>query len=195
MDSKKSLLFIGGAPRSATSELVNLLNEHDKIFIGQERYFNLFKLKRIRLSHFDKKRFTTMYDCDTHQYGGLHIRNKDAFAKAPDKFDAADIIGDKYTRIFESFDEFDERLEQPNYIYIYRNPISVAQSFEARFKNKNDTWHLNYKDSINVWNNSIVSFLNAHERIKNRAIVIEQESFFLTPISCQNFLMKLALNQ
>ena len=64
-------LFLSGTARAGTSALVNILNQHNHIMMGQERYFNKFRNDSIRQAHFKKERFLDIREGDTHAKGGL----------------------------------------------------------------------------------------------------------------------------
>ncbi len=60
------ILFVSGVGRSGTSALVNVLNTHPEILMGQERFFWTIRNNTISTAHFAKERFLDVREEDTH---------------------------------------------------------------------------------------------------------------------------------
>jgi len=145
-------LFLSGTARAGTSALVNILNQHNHILMGQERYFNKFRQNTIARAHFHKERFLDLRDGDTHEHGGLHSIPP---GQREQRFDKAIYVGDKFPPMFRHFDHVLNEFPKAHHIYILRNPLSVVESYETRFQNTEDPWHLNWRDGLKAWNDSL----------------------------------------
>lgn len=148
---KKKRLFLSGTARAGTSALVNILNLHNHILMGQERYFFRFKNDTIMPGHFQKDRFLEVRPGDTHEFGGL----KGRFGNPGRRFDNAVYVGDKFPPLFRHLDHVLGTFPFARHIYILRNPLSVVESYEARFQNPEDTWNLNWQAGLEAWNQSV----------------------------------------
>ncbi|MGR3378667.1 sulfotransferase [Salipiger abyssi] len=139
----ENILFVSGVSRAGTSALVNMLNAHEGMAIGQERYHAKISKGAIKPHHFKHERFVDVRRPeDTHAKGGLHIGD------AKNRVRSANYIGDKYPRLYLHFDYIFETFPNAKHLYILRNPISVVESFEARNKNPDDNWSWFWRDGM-----------------------------------------------
>ena len=150
--TSKQILFMGGCPRSGTTALWQLLSSHPEIFLGNERYIHAFMRKENPAEFFGKDRFLDLRERDTHaavrgQFG--------RYADPSAKYDAARIVGDKLPPIYSFYDQIWSAFPEARILYIVRNPLSVAESYEVRLKDENDDWKHSYQTAINDWNESV----------------------------------------
>jgi len=93
----KQMVFICGCSRSGTTTFVDLLNTHEKIAIGRERYGKRLRIhKRLTPDLFEKARFLQDYHPDDgHQKKLLPL-----YATLEKRYDACTHIGDKIPNLF-----------------------------------------------------------------------------------------------
>jgi hypothetical protein len=163
-------LFIAGCPRSGTSALVFLLNEHPNLAIGLERF------KRIRAHldpfHFAPTQFFSPLARET------DIRGELLYARLRARWDAGQVtvIGDKvplYTRILP---RLLERFPTARVVVLVREPLDVAISFCKRAHDPEDWWPAenDHRLALEMWNETLAS-ARAAERCG------EGERVFLLP--------------
>ncbi|MEM9351298.1 MAG: sulfotransferase [Pseudomonadota bacterium] len=172
--SEKSFLFVGGMPRSGTSALRALLTLHPDTMIGQERYKRLWNKTGIDPSHFEKDRFLDVTLEDTAE------KQQDAFSPREEwasRYDNAWIVGDKIPPIYRVYDMLWSNFPGCRVLYIVRNPISVAESFDARVANPDDKWSMTGESALRGWNMSVRKTLDAVEAGRP-VTVLSYERFF-----------------
>lgn len=171
----KDLLFVSGTPRSGTTALVRLLNLHPAVMIGMERYFNHFKQGSMDSSFFGPDRFIDMREGDTHAMGGFGIRDPQ---KLRNRYDRAKIIGDKYPLLYLQFDRILSAFPEARHVFIIRNPLSVAESYQNRYENPNDTFNKDYRTAIEEWNKGLAAMQALPEAARAKFCIVEYESIF-----------------
>ena len=168
------LLFVSGTARAGTSALVNILNLHNHILMGQERYFFKFKKDLITRGHFSKKRFLDIREGDTHEFGGLKV----PLGKREKRFDYAFYVGDKYPPLFRHLDHMFKEFPKARHIYVLRNPLSVVESYEARFQNPEDNWNLNWEAGLAAWNESVHNIAALPDDKLSQFIFVQYEEIY-----------------
>lgn len=167
----KTLLFVSGVPRSGTSALVSTLNLHPDFLIGMERFFFLIRKEELKPEHFKKSRFLDIHKGDTHS-------SDEKSWGAAKAYERAKFIGDKYPLLFQSFGYMLETFPDAHHVYIVRNPISVMESYEARFENKDDRWEKSWKQGLEEWNASLGTVASLTEdQIQHFSFVIYEDFF------------------
>lgn len=171
---KKKLLFVSGVGRSGTSALVNVLNNNPVALIGQERYFWTIRKDLIAPEHFEKHRFLDIREEDTH--------NKSAFRGKPEelsaRYDAATLIGDKFPSLFRHFDRIFDIFPEAQHLYIVRNPLSVLESYDARYTNSSDSWSHSYQDGMDAWNESVGKVASLPEHLRKKFTIVRYEDLY-----------------
>ena len=170
----KKRLFLSGTARAGTSALVNILNLHNHILMGQERYFHKFRKNEITRAHFRKERFLDQRAGDTHEHGGLHVPP----GHRSGRFDHAVYVGDKFPPLFRHLDHVLEEFPKARHIYILRNPLSVVESYEARFQNPDDHWKLDWRDGLAAWNESVRAVADLPEDKLRNFIFVQYEEIY-----------------
>jgi hypothetical protein len=146
-------LFIAGCPRSGTSALTFLLNEHPQLAIGFERY------KRVRAQldpfHFEPAQFFSPVSAETDirgelLYKRLHLRWESGSVR---------VIGDKvplYTRVLP---QLLERFPEARVLVLVRDPLEVARSFRRRAGDAEDWWPAenDHTLAVQMWNEVLAS--------------------------------------
>ncbi|WP_108661520.1 sulfotransferase family protein [Acuticoccus kandeliae] len=159
MSQPKTILFVGGCPRSGTTALTRLLNCHPDILLGNERYYWPMDKHHATPDLFDRARFLEIREGDTHS----GARDPYAGSDADQKFDGARYVGDKYPPIYRAYDFLAERFPDARVIAIVRNPFSVAESYEVRARNDGDDWRRDHAQGIRDWSASVVRTAKAVE--------------------------------
>jgi len=186
----KRLLFLSGTARAGTSALVNILNQHNHILMGQERYFFKFRKNVIVRGHFERGRFLNMRPDDTHDKATLAGVIKDPEAR----YDNAVYIGDKFPPMFRHLDHVFKHFPKARHIYILRNPLSVAESYEARFQNKDDKWTQNWEVGLEAWNESVRIIADLPEERLQHFTFVQYEEIYATPKAINALFTRLGLS-
>lgn len=171
----KKLLFVSGTPRSGTSALVRLLNLHPALMIGMERYHSQYKHNPIAPSFFERDRFLDVREGDTHDKGGFGTQDADRLRQ---RYDRAEIIGDKYPLLYLQFGRILAAFPEARHVFIIRNPLSVAESYQQRFENPDDRFNSDYSTAITHWNKGLDAMLALPDTTRNKFCVVEYESIF-----------------
>src|SRR5580704_14737877 len=163
-------LFIAGCPRSGTSALTFLLNEHPQLALGFERF------KRIRAQldpfHLDPARFFSPLMLETDIRGELlYARLRSRWARG-----TVTTIGDKvplYTRVLP---QLLERFPRGRMVVMVRELEDVAISFGRRAADPHDWWPVenDHRLAVQMWNEALAAVREA-ERLG------EGERVFLLP--------------
>jgi glycosyltransferase involved in cell wall biosynthesis len=163
-------LFIAGCPRSGTSALAFMLNEHPQIVLGFER----FKRVRAQLDpfHFTPAQFFAPAAAETDIRGELlYERLRERWARG-----TVTVIGDKvplYTRVLP---QLLERFPRGRMVVMVRDLEDVAASFRRRAADPQDWWPAenDHRLAVQMWNEALAAAREA-ERFG------EGERIFLLP--------------
>lgn len=175
-DFQKQIVFLCGTPRAGTSALTNMLNKHPEVFIGMERFHNIIVSRQLKKEHFDCNRFINIIPGDTHKFGGL---NKQGEALL--NCNKAKVLGEKFPKLFQHYDYIFNEFPVAQLVYIIRNPLSVAESYEFRANDVDDIWPKwqNYLVAIKDWNESVQTTLNLIQKLGTKQIcLVEYETIF-----------------
>lgn len=167
----KQILFVSGVARSGTSALVNVLNTNPDFLIGMERFFFRIRRKLLKPDDFEEDRFLTVKQGDTHAPGF----DREAIRKS---YSVAKIIGDKFPLLYENFDYIFDTFPNARHIYIVRNPLSVAESYDARKQDKSDKWIKSGLVGIQEWNSSVNSVVSLSQDRLDKFHFLQYEEFF-----------------
>lgn len=146
-------LFIAGCPRSGTTALRNVISIDKDIFIGMERYYFRAALNySLSPDLFEKDRFFDLRNGDTF-WNDLNV-----YAGGQGSFAGTTFRGDKIPKLYRHFDKLFNSFTNCRVLFIYRNIIDVAASYNARARNEQDKlWsrQQDYRVAINDWNESL----------------------------------------
>ena len=167
-------LIVGGCPRSGTTALVRLLNCHPRVLIGDERYYWLFERGGLDERLFEPARFFDLREADRHWEEGREPLPEGAGQAV---FADAAWVGDKYPPLWRAYGEIGACLPDARVVHVLRNPLSVAQSYEARADDASDAWHFGTARAIEDWNASVRGTLDAVARGLD-VLVVSYEAVF-----------------
>jgi Sulfotransferase family/Glycosyl transferases group 1 len=163
-------LFIAGCPRSGTSALVFLLNEHPQLAIGFER----FKRVRAHLDpfHFAPAQFFSPVLAET------DIRGELLYTRLYERWrsGSVSVIGDKVPLYWRVLPQLFERFPHGRVVLLVRELEDVAASFKRRAGDPEDWWPAENDHTLAVamWNEAL-------ERARDAERLGHGERIFLLP--------------
>ena len=174
----RRFVFLCGVPRSGTTALADLVNRHEKIAVGIERFKSLAMngaTSNLFLPDlFEKERFFDFRPTDT------NVRADDIYRRMQDRFDSVEWVGDKVPRYYTKLASIYERFCDPVVFYIVRDVKSVANSWNIRAHNEKDHWprENDYKAAVAEWNKGNVAALRWVRRRPESFHVISYDDLF-----------------
>lgn len=159
MKNKAKFLFVTGCARSGTSALTLALNRHSEVAIGMERYISkLFATGTYTPELFDEDRFFSINPNDTFYRSFEEV----ALDLKPDSYRMATYVGDKVPKIYLHYKMILEDIPDAKFLFLVRNPLSVAASFKGRAEDEKDQhWPSSrgVESAISDWNASLARTL------------------------------------
>ena len=187
-DPPAGFCFVTGCPRSGTSALTRLLNAHHGVVIGEERYrFLVRDLEAAgRLDEFGPQLFEPERFLDVREAESGYPRER--FARL---YDVAEHrlarqrmvwIGDKLIPPSNALvDAWADRFPGVRVVFIHRDPVAVAGSFQRRADDPDDRWpsRLGYRRMPRLWHRSLDALDHARARLGDgRVHVVTYEALF-----------------
>ncbi|MFZ2724764.1 MAG: sulfotransferase [Methylococcaceae bacterium] len=167
-------LFICGTARSGTTAMWRLLTSDERIVLGLERYSVLYDKQKPNKELFSFERFH-----DLRQHDTFYQSFPPYYQKAERLFNNALYIGDKTPKLFNHLDSLLTQIPSAKVIFMLRNIIDVAASYEARANNEDDkTWSATRRTAhaINDWKQSLMILKQYSD--DERVLPIIYEDFF-----------------
>ena len=140
-------LFSTGCERSGTTVLTRLLQSHPSVAIGMERYKYLLRdvrtkrvARRMCPSHFEPGRFFDFRPTDTNIIPPSFATYYEQTARryrSPELRYVGDKVLPPNPKVFRLIAD---RFPGARYVFIYRDPLEVASSFEVRAQDPDDIW-------------------------------------------------------
>lgn len=186
--TSRKYLFVCGVPRSGTSAITSLLNEHPKIALGLERYR---RVPRAALNEnlFSKAQFFDFQPSDL---------TKGLYARLEEKYDDAAWLGDKVPRYYTKYRQLFDRFENSIVIYMLRDIHAVSSSWNRRADNPDDIrWSESndYVSAVAEWNFSLQQTAKFKEQYPDRLLIVQFERFYCGNVAAlETILHKLALS-
>jgi len=141
MVADKKHLLISGVARSGTTALAELLNSHESICVGIERFKFQFLLHHNHSARlFERERFFDFRPQDTNLSPTAKPHWQTVYDAIAQKWDAAEVIGDKVPDMTAVLPAFIAANPDFKYIYILRNLKDVGLSWQARANRTRDSW-------------------------------------------------------
>lgn len=182
-------LFITGTSRSGTTVLADFLRTDQRIVMGRERF--AWRLKRpgeFTTSLFEKDRFCLEFSAeDSH-----HSKHQAYYLNAWHYFESASWIGDKLPRLPQYYDTLYRAFPDCRVVYLARDPIEVADSFQRRSEetarklstsgaSSRRMWSAErgWAHAITEWNTAVRNTLDRTET--NPICVVRYDQLFVDP--------------
>ena len=174
-------LFVCGTGRSGTTALALLLNTNADIVVGIERYGKrLLRATQPNEYHnlFSKDRYFR-YDASDNDTD-TNANYASETQRSIRKFNTAVYVGDKVPRLYHRLKFLNAAFPDCRVIYIVRNPLFVAASWQVRAENSADRWPESngYSKAITEWNTSLRLALKARDVFGPRLIFLAYERTF-----------------
>jgi hypothetical protein len=167
---------------------------HPKIVLGVERYVLLANQKRNGFSPglFEKEKF---FDLQPRETFYKELDANGYYDRARKNFDDAEWVGDKIPHLFHKYDDVDAAMPEVHYIFIVRNIIDVAGSYQKRAETGSWKENRDYAQAVLDWRDSIETTLKftARDDVRARVHIISYEEIFLRPVSLEPLFEKLGL--
>ncbi len=167
--------MLAGCPRSGTSALHRLLNMHPRIALGLERFNTKITNEKLTADLFAPDRFFDLRQGDT--WYKDFSRFEAVFERLRRKYNRALYVGDKYPRAYMKYDFLAQALPGCRFIYILRDIVAVAKSYEARrAAEKNWPATRDARVAVQEWNEGNHETLRVLEQ--HPILVVSYDSLF-----------------
>lgn len=141
MVAHKKHLLVTGVARSGTTALAELLNTHEALCVGIERFkFQFLLHQNHSAALFERARFFDFQPEDTNLNPEAKPHWRGIYDSIAQKWDAAEVIGDKVPDMTAELPAFIAANPDFKYIYILRNLKDVGLSWQARANRTRDSW-------------------------------------------------------
>jgi hypothetical protein len=127
---------------------------HPSIVMGVERFKHHYNRGSLREDHFERERFFDLRQEDTTLKERVAFPNKKAMLE---KFDNSEFVGDKYPNMVRKFDLLQAHFPAPRFLFILRNPVFVARSWQVRADRQVDPWPAknDFNAGLDYWLDSL----------------------------------------
>lgn len=176
-------LFVCGIGRSGTTAMAQLLNLHDEIVIGVERYKNVLLKQALtpellsELFSFDRFFSPQPGDTNVSLDKGRYAEVYDA---ARPKFAGARLIGDKVPSLYRRIAALAAADPDCKIIYMLREPAEVALSWDQRARRVGDSWpeSNDFFAAVDAWNGAVKTALINKKTLGNRLSIVAYDDIF-----------------
>jgi len=181
---KKNVLIVTGVARSGTTALAELLNSHEQLCLGVERFKFQYLIKNnYSSSLFEKERFFDFREEDTNLRPAVRPHWQGTYETMAEKWDTARIIGDKVPDMTPILGDFIRANPTYKYIYILRNIKDVALSWQARAQRVSDSWPVgkDFARACESWGEqytALLDYLKTH-KMRDRMLLLDYDRMFL----------------
>ena len=178
---QRRVMFVCGAARSGTTALARLLNTHPDIVVGIERFKYRLLGAQDEIDYaslFTRERFFSYEPGDTNiDFNKTYVND---FQRMRPKFDSAVYVGDKIPGLYKRLRFVSETFPHCKVIFIVRDPMLVAASWESRAGDADDGWpaHRGYEHAVEEWNRSLSHVLKARKILRQDLICVSYERTF-----------------
>ena len=175
------VLFLCGVGRSGTTALARCLNRHPKIVMGIERYARTLTVAQRRgfdyLALFEKERFFEFRPSDSPKDASTEAA---LYADARRRYDDATYVGDKVPGLFRRIPFLHDAFPACKVVYLLRDPVAVATSWQARAENPRDSWPRKngFAAAVAEWNKALTTTMVAKSVLGKDLIVALYEDVF-----------------
>jgi hypothetical protein len=194
--NRKLYIFICGAPRSGTTACEQLLNTVDKIAVLGERYSGILAKKQpYTRDLFTKERMATFKAGDSFWNP---LENKKLHDLFVEKYDGCKYVGDKIPTMYEHYDLISKNFEQAVVIFMSRNILDVAASYNRRARDVGDKLWSRDQDftvALRDWNRSHDTTVAAAQAYANITFIgVDYETIFFDETAITRLLKLLDLS-
>ena len=177
----KNYLFITGCPRSGTSALSLLMGAHPKIAMGVERFHN-YVVPEFTLTEdfFEEDRFFDFQAEDSHINLEAQPRIKLNYERLKNRYNDCSYYGDKIPYLYKKYPELLTNFNkqgQLKILFIVRNILDVANSYNVRFEDQNLKWRRDVEKSVKDWNASLNRTMRLLDKF-NALYMVEYEDLY-----------------
>ncbi|MCB1394406.1 MAG: sulfotransferase [Rhodobacter sp.] len=177
------VVVIGGCPRSGTTALFNVLMSDDRFAIGLERYLRHCINDTITADLWTFDRFNELRADDTHvlrTHPNWHMAEP-AFERIRVNPERLAYIGDKLPRAARCYPSLFRSAPTAKLLYLLRDPLEVAASFERRAQNPQDSWRaeLDHRAAVDFWNFDLARTMEFYSPA--RVLILPYETVFARP--------------
>ncbi|NPD47856.1 hypothetical protein [Lentimicrobium sp. S6] len=182
----KIILIVAGNDKSGVAKVNTVIDSHSKIILKRNRYDKLMSAEPFGLKpeHFTKNRFLKIQKGNANDADSGQLKKAN---KALTKWDQAELIGISIEHSREAFNYLKTNFNNFQYLFIFRNIISVVKIIKTNLLSQDKTWNRDVlAKAVNVWNQSIKSGLEISQGEEN-FICINFDNFIdsnqsITPI-------------
>lgn len=180
----KTHLIVSGTARSGTTALAELLNAHEGICLGIER----FKFQYLRRNNYDaglfaRERFFDFRTEDTNLTPEAKPHWAPVYEEMARKWDSAAVIGDKVPDMAPILGDFLRANPDFRCIYILRNLKDVALSWQARADRVRDSWPAGkgFEAACESWDAQMraIHALTEQKAVRPRILVLNYDTMYL----------------
>jgi hypothetical protein len=184
MVAGKAHLLVTGTARSGTTALAELLNSHEEICVGIER----FKFQYLRDGNFsadllERERFFDFREEDTNLRPAVRPHWQSVYDAIADKWDKARVIGDKVPDMAPVLDDYMAQNPDFKCIYILRNLKDVGLSWQARANRSRDSWPAGkgFEAACESWaeQTRIIHDIVAAGHLRPRMLILDYDAIYL----------------
>ncbi|MGQ7845399.1 sulfotransferase family protein [Granulosicoccus sp. 3-233] len=179
----RQFLFICGTARSGTTALTRVLNAHEHIGIGMERF------KQITRGHtrhlltpelFDEERFFDFTDAHTNMTPSKSDAMQYYYDTLHAKWSGLSYIGDKVPNSFRTVSHVHQNFPRTKHVFIVRDIFQTACSWHTRAKKPGDAWaeHKDANFAVYPWNETIHSYLDLKREHPDDFYLVDYHRFF-----------------
>jgi hypothetical protein len=144
---------------------------HEKIVLGLERYIQLVRRGKMLA--------TEMFEMES-----LFQRSPNErpyYSLGRERYGEAVWVGDKIPSLYRGYEGLEANFPGAEILFLLRNIIDVAASYEKQKSKLPDNWNRNYQTAVEEWGQSIdstLAFVRKQPR-NTRIHIVSYEDFFL----------------
>lgn len=184
MQNTKMNLIVSGVARSGTRILAELLNSHEDIVLGLERFKYQFLMHgNFGADLFGKERFFDFRKEDTNLRPAVRPQWCGTYEQIGAKWDHARVVGDTVQDLTPVLRDFIAANPDCRHIHLLRNLKDVALSWQARADHPRASWPLDkgFEAACESWTQQyrILSDLIGDPAVKSRVLLLDYDRMFL----------------
>lgn len=183
MTAGKTHLLVTGTARSGTTALAELLNSHEMICVGIERFkFQYLREHNYAAELLERDRFFDFRVEDTNLRPLARPHWQTVYDEIDRKWDQARVIGDKVPDMAPVLDDYMAQNPDFKCIYILRNLKDVGLSWQARANRKRDAWPAGkgFVEACRIWEDQtrIVHDIVAAGHLRARMLILDYDALY-----------------